>query len=44
MSNADNSFKIAVKLRNSKFVEASGSSKKLAEQSAAELLLKKLKI
>ena len=38
------SFKIAVKLRNSKFVEASGSSKKIAEQSAAELLLKKLKI
>ena len=38
------SFKIAVKVRNSKFVEASGSSKKLAEQSAAELLLKKLKL
>jgi len=36
------SFKIAVKLKNSKFVEAMGSSKKIAEQSAAKELLKLL--
>ena len=36
------SFKVAVKLKNSKFVEAIGSSKKIAEQSAAKELLKQL--
>ena len=36
------SFKVAVKLKNSKFVEATGSSKKIAEQSAAKELLKLL--
>jgi len=36
------SFKVAVKLKNSKFVEAIGSSKKIAEQSAAKELLKLL--
>jgi len=33
------SFKVAVKLKNTKFVEATGSSKKIAEQSAAKELL-----
>ncbi len=36
------SFKIAVKLKDSKFIEASGSSKKVAEQAAAKELLKLL--
>ena len=36
------SFKVAVKLKNSKFVQATGSSKKNAEQSAAKELLKLL--
>jgi len=34
------SFKIAVKVKDSKYVEASGSSKKIAEQAAAKELLK----
>ncbi len=38
------SFKIAVRLKNSKFVESIGSSKKIAEQSAAKEFLKKNKI
>tara|TARA_B100000945_G_C20364722_1_gene588977 strand:+ start:105 stop:773 length:669 start_codon:yes stop_codon:yes gene_type:complete len=36
------SFKIAVKLKNSKFIEAIGPSKKIAEQAAANELLKLL--
>tara|TARA_B100001029_G_C14939827_1_gene382575 strand:+ start:51 stop:719 length:669 start_codon:yes stop_codon:yes gene_type:complete len=36
------SFKIAVKLKDSKFIEATGSSKKIAEQAAAKELLKLL--
>lgn len=36
------SFKIAVKLKNSKFIEAIGPSKKVAEQAAANELLKLL--
>ena len=36
------SFKIAVKLKDSKFTEATGSSKKIAEQAAAKELLKLL--
>jgi|TARA_B100001142_G_scaffold300857_1_gene325993 ribonuclease-3 len=37
-------FKIAVKLPNTKFVSASGNSKKDAEQNAAKLLLKDINI
>ena len=36
------SFKIAVKLKNSKFIDAEGPSKKVAEQAAANKLLKLL--
>ena len=35
-------FKIAVKLKNSKFIDAEGPSKKVAEQAAANKLLKLL--
>ncbi len=37
-------FKIAVKLKDSKFIEANGSSKQKAEQAAASELLKSIKI
>jgi ribonuclease III len=37
-------FKVAVKLKDSKFVSASGNSKKDAQQKAASLLLKEIKI
>ena len=36
-------FKVAVKLKNTRFIEGSGSSKKNAEQSAAEQLFKMYK-
>ena len=36
------SFKIAVKIKNSTFVDAEGKSKKLAQQAAATKLLKLL--
>ena len=35
-------FKVGVKLKNSKYIYAIGSSKKIAEQSAASELLKKI--
>ena len=35
-------FKVAVKLKNTIFVEAEGSSKKMAQQAAAKKLLKTL--
>jgi len=38
------SFKVGVRLENTKFVSASGSSKKDAEQNAADLFLKKIGI
>ncbi len=38
------SFKIAVKLQNTKYINATGNSKKDAEQNAAALLLKKIGI
>tara|TARA_B100000700_G_C14870818_1_gene773336 strand:- start:207 stop:872 length:666 start_codon:yes stop_codon:yes gene_type:complete len=37
-------FKIAVRLKNSKFIQANGSSKKEAEQNAANIFLKNLNI
>jgi len=37
-------FKIAVKLSDTKFVSANGHSKKDAEQNAAKLLLKDIKL
>ena len=36
-------FKVAVKLKNTRFIEGSGSSKKNAEQSAAEQLFRMYK-
>tara|TARA_B100000579_G_scaffold139330_1_gene113266 strand:+ start:41 stop:706 length:666 start_codon:yes stop_codon:yes gene_type:complete len=37
-------FKVGVKIKNSKFIYSNGSSKKNAEQSAAEILLKNLNL
>ena len=37
-------FKVGVKIKNSKFIYSNGSSKKNAEQSAAEMLLKNLNL
>jgi len=37
-------FKVGVKIKNTKFIFSSGSSKKNAEQSAAKILLKNLKL